>query len=357
MRTPTHRRGRSVATIIVLGSLALVVACGDESPTTESATPERLVIVSHESFTPPEGAFDAFTAATGIEVDIAAAGDAGELVARAALTAGNPEGDVLWGVDNTLLARALADDVFEPYESTAHPVRDDLAGSGRGVVTPVDSGDVCVNFDVAALADLGLEPPTSLDDLVDPTYRGLLVVSSPETSSPGLAFLLATIAEYGDDWTGYWERLVANDVLVVSGWSDAYYAEFTRHGGDRPLVLSYATSPPAEVIFADPPLADDAPAPTGSMTEGCFRQIEYAGVLRGGDHPEASRLLVDYLVDPAFQASIPESLFVLPATLDVETPASFRRHAPIVDAPLTIPPDRIEAERENWIDEWRRIVL
>lgn len=358
MRTVMLRKQTFVAASILLGSVAVVAACGDDPTTTiEGATPERLVIVSHESFTPPDGAFDAFTAATGITVGIAAAGDAGELVARAVLTAGNPEGDVMWGVDNTLLARAIAGDVFEPYESTAHPVRDDLAGSGDGVVTPVDSGEVCVNFDEAALTDLGLQPPTSLDDLVDPAYRGLLVVSSPETSSPGLAFLLATIAEYGDGWTDYWERLVANDVLVVSGWSDAYYAEFTRHGGDRPLVLSYATSPPAEVIFADPPLADDAPAPTGAMTSGCFRQIEYAGVLRGGDHLEAARLLVDYLVDPTFQALVPESLFVLPATTDVELPESFRRHAAIVDTPLTIPPDRIEAERENWIDEWRRIVL
>lgn len=339
----------------VAGLTLALVGCGGEA--VDETTPDRLVIVSHESFTPPENAFEAFTAQTGIIVEIAAAGDAGELVARAALTAGRPEGDVLWGVDNTLLTRALAADVFEPYESTAHPVRDDLAGTGRGVVTPVDSGDVCINHDRAALDALGLEPPTSLDDLVDPRYRGLLVVSSPETSSPGLAFLLATIAEFGDGWTDYWRRLVDNDVLVVSGWSDAYYAEFSRHGGDRPLVLSYATSPPAEVIFADPPLADDAPAPTGVVTGSCFRQIEYAGVLRGGDHPEAARLLVDFLIDPAFQSLVPESLFVLPATTGVELPESFRRHAPDIDEPLSVEPDRIETERENWIDTWRQVVL
>jgi len=347
------------ASAVVLGAVLAMAACGDSTTRSPGAptTPERLVIVSHESFTPPEGAFDSFTAATGIAVEIAAAGDAGEMVARAVLTAGRPEGDVMWGVDNTLLTRAIEGGVFEPYVSTAHPVRPDLVGSGLGVVTPVDSGDVCINYDIAALDDLGLPPPATLDDLTEPEYRGLLVVPSPETSSPGLAFLLATIAEFGDGWTDYWTALVDNDLLVVSGWTDAYYSEFSRHGGDRPLVLSYASSPPAEVLFADPPLSDDAPTPTGSMIAGCFRQIEFAGILRGGEHSEQARLLVDHLIGPEFQSLMPESLFVLPATAGVTLPDSFRRHATTVTDPATIEPGRIETEREVWLETWREVVL
>lgn len=324
-------------------------ACG----TSDDARPERLVLVAYDSFTPPDGAFDAFTEATGIEVDVALGGDAGELVAKAGLTAGNPEGDVLWGVDNALLSRALDEAIFDPYVSTAHPLRPELIDAATGAVTPVDYGDVCINVDVAGLAERGLEPPTSLDDLIDPVYRDLLVVSSASTSSPGLAFLLATIVRYGEDgWRDYWRALVDNGVLVVSGWSDAYYTAFSRYGGDRPLVLSYASSPPAEVIFADPPLPADAPAPTSVMIDSCFRQIEFAGVLRGTDHVDEARLLIDYLVSDTFQRLLPESLFVYPANTTTELPESFLRHAPVVDQPASMRPADIAAGRATWVEEW-----
>ena len=339
-----------LATGVVIASLA---ACGEDS----SSKPERLVLIAYDSFTPPEGAFDAFTAATGIDVEVAVGGDAGELVAKAALTAGNPEGDVLWGVDNTLLSRALDAEVFDPYVSNEHPLNASLVAAGADTVTPVDFGDVCVNYDIAALEALGLPAPASFDDLIDPAYSGLLVVPSATSSSPGLAFLLATVAQFDDEWPDYWSQLVANDLLVVDGWSDAYYTAFSRYGGDRPLVLSYASSPPAEVLFADPPLPADADAPTGVVTSTCFRQIEFAGVLRGTDHVEAARLLIDYLVSDEFQSLLPESLFVYPANTTTALPESFIRHAPAVASPLVLDSDVIAANRTAWLEKWSEIVL
>ena len=345
----SRRRPRAVGVLGITLGVVAVAACGSS----DQARPERLVLIAYESFTPPDGSFDAFTEATGITVEIATGGDAGELIAKAGLTAGNPEGDVLWGVDNTLLSRALDERIFDPYVSTAHPLRPELAEAGAGAVTPVDYGDVCINVDDAALEELGLEPPTSLDDLIDPAYRDLLVVSSASTSSPGLAFLLATIARYGEEgWRDYWTALVDNGVLVVSGWSDAYYTAFTRYGGDRPLVLSYASSPPAEVIFADPPLPADANAPTSVVVDSCFRQIEFAGVLRGTDHVDEARLLVDYLISDSFQRLLPENLFVYPANSTTELPESFVRHAPIVDDPATMNAADIAAGRARWVEEW-----
>ena len=342
-----------VAVAISAVALAFAVtACGS----TDDTRPERLVLVAYDSFTPPDGAFDAFTEATGIDVEIALGGDAGELIAKAGLTAGNPEGDVLWGVDNALLSRALEDEIFDPYVSTAHPLRPELVDAGARTVTPVDYGDLCINVDTAALADRGLDAPSTLDDLIDPSYRDLLVVSSASTSSPGLAFLLATIVRFGEEgWQDYWRALVDNGVLVVSGWSDAYYSAFSRYGGDRPLVLSYASSPPAEVIFADPPLPADATAPTSVMVDSCFRQIEFAGVLRGTDHATEARLLVDYLVSDTFQSLLPESLFVYPANSSTELPESFVRHSPAVDDPLTMDATDIAAGRANWVEEWLAI--
>jgi thiamine transport system substrate-binding protein len=320
-----------------------------------------LTLVTYDSF-PVEGttlndALDAFTTRTGIEVELLVAGDTGTMVAKALLTAGNPEGDVMWGVDNTLLSRAAP--AFEPHVSTELDALDPdlVALVPDGALTPVDRGDVCVNYDREWFADNGLEPPASFDDLADPAYRDLLTVQDPAASSPGLAFLLATVAEFGEDgWLDYWARLVDNGVEVVDSWSTAYYERFSGSSGagPRPLVVSYASSPPAEVIFADPPRTD---APTAVVTATCFRQVEFAGVLAGTPHPDEARRLVDFLVSAEFQREIPLNLFVWPARTDVELPQEFVDFVEVVGDPLTLAPEVIDAGREAWLDAWTEQVL
>jgi thiamine transport system substrate-binding protein len=313
-------------------------------PACSSDAPNELTLIVYDSFptadTPLNEALAEFSADTGITVRIAVGGDAGTMVTKAVLTAGNPEGDVMWGVDNTLLSAALDGGIFD------------------GEPIAVDTGDVCVNYDIAWFAERGIEPPQTFDDLIKPAYADLLVVQNPATSSPGLAFLLATIAAT-DDWRQYWTALADNGVEVVDSWTTAYYDRFTgaaggAGGGDRPLVVSYATSPPAEVVFADPPRDD---APTAVSTGTCFRQIEYAGVLRGTDSPEAARLLVEFLVSERFQRELPLTLFVNPVHPDVELPEVFRRFTAAPDITWSVEPDDIAANREQWQDEWADIVL
>jgi thiamine transport system substrate-binding protein len=327
----------ALALAAVLGSSALA-ACGSDDG------PRSLTLLVYDSFptegTPLNAALDEFIADTGIDVTIAVAGDAGTMVTKAALTAGNPEGDVMWGVDNTLLSAALDAGVFD------------------GDPTKVDTGDVCVNYDIAWFAERGIDPPQTLDDLVRPEYADLLVVQNPATSSPGLAFLLATIAGT-DDWRSYWASLRDNGVEVVDSWTSAYYDRFSgagggSGGGDRPLVVSYASSPPAEVVFADPPRDD---APTGVSTGTCFRQVEYAGVLRGTQHPDAARRLVDFLVSERFQRELPLTLFVNPVNPEVELPEVYGRFTAVPDTPWSLPPAEIAANRAAWQDEWTDIVL
>lgn len=352
--TAEHRKVTTRRRIIVVLSMlnAVVVACGGSgNGATGEGTPESLTIVAYDSFTPPDDAFATFTEDTGIDVEILRAGDAGTMVSKAVLTSGNPEGDVMWGVDNTLLQRAVDAGVFDPYVSTSVDLQPGLSGVSD-IVTPVDYGDVCVNYDIAALDAAGLAPPRDFSDLTRPDYRGLLVVPDPTTSSTGLAFMLGTRAEFGDDWIDYWNDLFDNEVQIVTSWDDAYYAAFSRYGGDRPLVVSYASSPPAEVILAVPPLPDGAPSPTGVAVGTCFRQIEFAGVLSGTDYPDAARRLVDYLVDEEFQTMLPESIFVYPANRSVVLPESFRLHAPVIDDPLSLSPDEIAANRDTWLEEW-----
>lgn len=382
----THRRsisrsaGRSVSRVgaLSLVSLLALASCSDDATDVPSATTQAtdaadttdtteatdaitITLVTYDSF-PAEGtslndALATFTASTGIDVELVIAGDTGTMVSKAVLTAGNPEGDVMWGVDNTSLSRALP--AFEPYTSTEIDALDPALTAlvPGGELTPVDFGDVCINTDLEWFAAEGLEPPTTFADLVDPAYADLLTVENPATSSPGLAFLLATIAEFGaDGWQDYWSDLRDNGVEVVDSWTTAYYERFSGSSGEgpRPLVVSYASSPPAEVIFADPPRDD---APTGVMTETCFRQVEFAGVLAGSDHPEQARRLVDFLASAEFQQEVALNLFVWPARTDVAPPPEFVEFAEVVDTPLTVAPEDIETNREAWLDEWTQIVL
>ena len=350
---------RSFALVALAGLGIATTACSNDLQT----EPASLVLVTYDSF-PTEGtslndALASFTADTGIEVALVSAGDAGTMVSKAVLTAGNPEGDVMWGVDNTLLSRVLDADVFEPYVSTQFAAIDPALTAlvPNGELTPVDFGDVCINYDIAWFDERGIEPPTTLIELADPAYLDLLTVQNPASSSAGLVFLLATIDEFGvDGWRTYWQQLVDNGVEVVDSWSSAYYERFSGSSGagPRPLVVSYASSPPAEVIFADPPRTD---APTAVMTDSCFRQVEFAGVLRGTEQPDAARQLVDFLAGAPFQQEVALDLFVWPARTDVAPPAEFAEFSPVVVDPRTMEPADIAANREAWVDEWTQLVL
>ena len=349
--------------LAAIGALAIFAMGCSSSPTTNSTnstnSPVTLTLLAHDSFTPTPGIFDAFTAATGIAVEVVRGGDAGQLVTKAVLTSGNPEGDVLWGVDNTLLSRALEADVFSAYETPNTASMDaallhDIPGHE---VTPVDSGDVCINYDIAWFKTNNIAPPLTLDALTNKQYANLLVVPSALSSSPGLAFFMATIAEFGTDgWQAYWKTLRDNGVMVVDGWTQAYNTEFSGASGkgDRPIVVSYSSSPPAEVIFADPPI-DVAPTAVASLT--CFEQIEYAGILRGTKHEDEAKLLIDYLTDLTFQNDLPLTQFVFPVHNGAVLPDAFTKYTLRPENPLRLEANVIATNRTTWIDEWSAIVL
>ena len=320
----------------------------------EPVAGQTITLVTHDSFSISEGTLESFTAETDVIVVVQSAGDTGQMVSSAILTAGDPLGDVMFGVDNTFLQRALDAGLFEAYESPAlSGVPEELRLDPQHRVTPIDFGDVCVNYWIDHFGD-DVAVPTTLDDLADPAYADLLVVQNPETSSPGLAFLLATIAEYGDGWEDYWAALRDNGVLVTSGWEDAYWGEFVSGGGDRPIVVSYASSPPAEVVYSDPPISTP---PTGVVTDTCFRQVEFAGILAGTEHRRAAELLVDFLLSPTFQEDIPLNMFVFPALADAEIPPVFVDFVELAGDPHSLDPAEIEAHRNEWTDRWTEIVL
>jgi thiamine transport system substrate-binding protein len=329
------------------------------SPALAVDPPASLTLMSHDSFNVSQPVIDAFEKANRVKINFLKAGDAGAALNQAILSTNNPLADVFFGVDNTFLSRALSADIFEPYASPQlAKVADELKLDPQNRLLPVDFGDVCLNYDKKWFAEHTLSPPAGLADLIKPAYKGLTVVENPATSSPGLAFLLATVGKFGDPgYLDFWKQLKANDVLVVDGWESAYWGQFSAAGkGNRPIVVSYATSPPAEVHFSKVSLTE---APTAAVTtsENAFRQIEFVGILKGTRQLEVARKLVDFMLDRTFQEDIPLTMFVFPANRDAILPEVFVKFAEVAKEPAHIPAAVIAGNRERWIEAWTEAVL
>ena len=318
---------------------------------TEAGGP--VVLVTHDSFSLPKKLVKQFEADTGYELELRSNGDAGSMTSQLVLNVDNPLGDVAFGVDNTFAGRALEAGVFAPYRGEWPDGVEEYAlpGDDEGVLTPVDNGDVCVNVDTAWFDEEGLEPPQTLEDLTDPAYEDLFVTSGATTSSPGFAFLLATIAAYGDEWPSYWEDLLDNGAKVVPGWEDAYFVDFTAGGGGaRPIVLSYDSSP------AFTTTDDGEDTTTAALLDTCFEQVEYVGVLAGAENPAGAQAVVDWMLTPEVQAALPDSMYVFPVADGAGLPEAWAEFAPRPEEPLAVDAAEIDENRDAWLTEWQDIV-
>lgn len=338
--------------------LLLLVACSAGGGLA-GRKPPVVRLMTHDSFDMTAELLADFEAESGIHVEVFKGGDGGEIVNKAVLSKDVPLADVLYGVDNTFLSRALDNDLFLSYDS---PVLADIADSLKldpeNRALPVDFGDICLNYDVSWFAERGLLPPEGLAALIDPAYSGLTVVQNPATSTPGLGFLLTTIGTYGEDgYLDYWRQLVSNDVLVVNDWETAYYSYFSAASdGDRPIVVSYASSPVAEMYYAE--TMPDRPPTAAVVADGtCFRQIEFAGILRGTPVEKEARQLIDFLLSRRFQEDIPLKMFVYPANETADLPGVFEQYSRIPVAPVQLDPESIATNREAWIQAWTEVVL
>jgi thiamine transport system substrate-binding protein len=352
----------------VLLVFALLAACA-APPAPDAASPaaqplRKLVVMTHDSFAVSEAVIRQFEAEHNATVEFLKAGDAGEALNKACLSKANPLADLFFGVDNTFFSRAIDCDIFEPYASPAlGAIPDDLQLDAQNRLLPVDFGYVNLNYDRTWFEQQGVPVPQTLRDLTRPEYQGLLVAPNPATSSPGLAFLLATVAAFGEqgDYTylDFWRALRANDVLVTDGWSDAYFSHFTVGSGgmgDRPLVVSYSTSPAADVFYSEG--AKTVPDSGNISPAGeTFRQIEFVGILQGAQQPALARAFVDYLLGVTFQEDIPLQMFVYPANSEAALPDLFNQFASVPIEPAALDPSAIEANRERWIEAWTEAVL
>ncbi|MFD3512224.1 thiamine ABC transporter substrate binding subunit [Streptomyces sp. NPDC058657] len=360
----TIKRYAAISVAAALG-VSTLAACGaqpDAGKQSDGAKSKTVTLVSHDSFAVSDSVLKEFTRQSGYTVKVLESGDAGAALNQEILTKGSPRGDVFFGVDNTMLSRALDHGLFTPYEAKGlDGVPADLQlDKGEHRVTPVDTGDICVNYDKKYFADKKLAPPRTLDDLTRPAYKDLLVTENAATSSPGLGFLLATVGKYGDDgWQGYWQKLKDNGVKVVDGWEQAYNEEFSGSAGgkkakaERPLVVSYASSPPVEVLYAEPRPAE---APTGVLTGTCFRQVEFAGLLQGAKNQAGGKALLDFLLGKQFQQDLPLKMFVNPAVKGTKLPEVYEKFGAKAGQPVTVDPKKIADNREKWIKSWSSLV-
>ncbi|MBI5565138.1 MAG: thiamine ABC transporter substrate-binding protein [Chloroflexi bacterium] len=353
--TPSSAQPTEPADMFPLPTLTLkstVPAPADE--------PRTLAVLTHESFALSDSVLQQFEAANNVKVQFIKQGDAGQALNRAILTKDNPEADVLFGVDNTFMSRALEAGVLDSYKPAAlSSIAAEFQLDPDGRLIPIDFGDVCLNIDKAYFAQKNLPLPQSLKDLTDAKYKDLLVVENPAGSSPGLAFMLATIATFGEDgWLDFWAALKQNGVKVVEDWNTAYYTEFSGSSGKgpRPIVVSYASSPPAEVVFADPPI-DQPPTESIVAPQTCFRQIEFAGIIKGAKQRDLAEKWLDFMLSVPYQEDLPLNQFVYPVNPQAKLPDVFAKWSKLAEQPATLAPDVIAQNRDKWIEAWTNTVL
>jgi thiamine transport system substrate-binding protein len=371
---------RSIRFSIVI-SMILILILGACAPAGENATaypppaetqepypgpadqtqPEAtLNVMTHDSFAASDSVIKLFEQQNNVKLNFLKSGDAGAALNKAILTKNSPLADVFYGVDNTFLSRALAAGIYEPYKSpllAQIPAEFKLDPTDNAL--PVDYGDVCINYDKTYFKDKNLPVPQTLEDLTKPEYKGMLVMENPATSSPGLSFLLATIVHFGPDkYLDYWKQLKANGLVVVNGWETAYYTNFSGSSGKgpQPMVVSYGTSPAAEVMDASKPITE---APTASIIgpDTCFRQIEFVGILKGTTNRVLAEKFVDFMLSTTFQEDMPAQMFVFPVNPQAELPDAFKKYIQIPPQPARMDPAEITKNRDTWIKDWDQAIL
>jgi len=351
---------KSLVYIVVLS--ILTTACTVISPTSSPTVSgsKELTVMVHDSFAASDEVIQDFENEHQVQIIFLPSGDTGTALNKAILSKGNPLADVFYGVDNTFLSRALDEGIFDAYSSPVLAnIPEEFRLDPNNYALPVDYGDVCLNYDRAYFLEKGISPPMSLEDLIKPEYRSLLVVQNPATSSPGLAFLLTTIAQFGEDgYLDYWRQLKENDVLIVNDWETAYYTEFSGSSGKgpRPIVVSYDSSPAFEVIYAESPITE--PNTAAVVTDGtCLRQIEFVGILKGGKNRELAEKWVDFMLSQRFQEDMPLQMFVFPVNPQANLDDAFVKFLKLPGKTAYISPQAIAQNREKWLQTWTEEIL
>lgn len=341
----------SAAALVALGLTGCSAASDGEQTGTGEGT--EVTIVVNDSF-PAEDFEKVASEATGYTVKAVTTGDGQDLSTKLALTSGAPLADMFYGVDGYAASRVVDAGVLDDIRPQgASEDFEKFAFSADVPLTPIDQAAVCVNIDPAWFAEKGIAEPATYDDLADPKYKGLSAVIDPAGSTTGLAFLVGTVENFGEDgFADYWKKLAANDVRIEQGWDEAYNVQFTQGGGDgtRPITVSYDTSPAYTVN------EEGTETSTKALPDTCTSLVMYAGVLKGNKNPEGAQAVLDFMASPEYQETLPETVYGNPIDSSVSVPEDWSKF--VIDTPNRhdLPLDEVSANREAWIEQWASAV-
>ena len=355
---PIHRPGRPRPALsrrallagTAAGAVGLSLAACGKGKKTDSKT---VTVVTHDSFHVSDDLMKAFTSETGYTLKVATSGDAGALVNKLVLTKDAPLGDAVFGIDNTYATRALDQGVIDTSATVTLPKgAESYVVADTPALAPIDVGDVCLNIDTGYFSGKGLKPPATFEDLTKPEYKGLLVAINPTNSSPGMAWLLATIGHFGaSSFADSWKQLAAGGARIAEDWTAAYETDFSGGGkGTYPIVVSYASSPSFTVSD------DGASSSTSALLDTAFRQVEYAGVLKGAANPEGGKAFVTWMLSKAVQEDIPGQMYMYPVLPDAALPEALTKFGPLSKSPVKVDPKEITTHREEWLNTWTEAV-
>lgn len=340
---------RSVSVIALTAAFACVLSgCSPQNSSSENTKSDanEVTLVVHDQF-PNEEFAAAASKATGLNVKVVNIGGGDDLSSKLVLTKDAPVADAFFGVNNFFASRLIDEGVVVPYESKTPDKQ--FAYDNKGSLTAVTDSAVCLNSDPKWFAEHNLPEPKSYADIAKPEYKGLTAAIDPNASSTGIAFMVGTIAKFGENgYLDYWKNLKNNDALITQGWSEAYQGHFTQggEGGTYPLVVSYASSPAYTVT------EDGTATTSNALLDTCTSMVEYAGILKGTKNESGAKKVIEYLVSKEFQDTVAETMYVSPVNPASSVPAEWQKFAPAPTTRNDLTAAEIGKNREKWLQDW-----
>jgi thiamine transport system substrate-binding protein len=338
-------KGFTMKKALIILLILLSFNCAEKD---ENSNSDEIVVYAYDSFFSDWGPgpiiIPKFEELTGYKVRAISLGDAQEVLNRAILEKDNPKADVIIGIDNNMLSKALKAEVLSSYQShNLDKIDESLIFDKTYNVSPYDYGFFSIIYDTEKIDT----PPSSMEELLSPNFEDKIILMDPRTSSPGLGFLLWTIDIYGDNFTGYWEKLLSNVLTITDGWSSGY-GLFTS--GEAPMVLSYTTSPAYHVEYEDTNRYQAV-----IFEEGNYIQIEGAGIIKNCPNRKGAETFIDFLLSEGFQKEVALTNWMFPVNTSLPLPESFD-YALKPEKSLQIDYMEIEDNLSSWIDEWLKVV-
>ena len=307
-----------------------------------------------------------FTNQTGYEIEMIRTDDSGGILEQLLQTQQAQQADLAIGLDNTYLQTALNFCLLRAHETNVAGISETALEPYSGpLALPFDRGDVCLNYDETRVDGSNLTVPTSLWNLTEPEWNGLTAFPSPVTSSPGRAFMSATIDYFENDEDNttdafdWWKAMANNGAIFTSGWTEAYeiyysggYGEWVEgHLGDAAMTVSYCHSPGVEAFYG----GNWTKSTSLTLPRSSFHQVEYAGVINGGTEIDAANAFIAYLLSEDVNRNMPENNLMQSVLVNATWPATdgyaYHTDTPTLNAEISN--ERIADEMEAWLSDWK----